>query len=142
MVSTMTSTDVLATHPRHTVDLHLQARGSSGDHDAWGDARVLGPGPVADLLPGEVLIVDELTTDLLGFLPICAAVIIGSAGPWESPIPGIIHDDFSRSGAAALLRSLDIPHAWDVPGATAAVRTGDLVRLDPATGTLWTLAVG
>ncbi len=89
----------------------------------------------------QILIVDELTTDLLGFLPICAAVIIGSAGPWESPIPGIIHHDFSRSGAAALLRSLDIPHAWHVPGATTALRTGDLVHLDPTTGALWTLAV-
>lgn len=98
--------------------------------------------PIDQLLPGEVLVVEELTTDMLGFLPLCAGVIIESAGPWESALPGILHTDFARSGAAALLRALDIPHAWNLPEASQAITTGDLVHLDPLAGTVWAVRVG
>jgi hypothetical protein len=77
--------------------------------------------------------------DLLPFLPGCVGVIVESPGPWESVLGGTLHDDFSRSGAAALLRVLGVPHAWGVEGATTHLHTGDLVQLDAEAATVWVL---
>lgn len=128
---------------RPPCEQELAALGGHGSAAIWGDARVIRRGERADrLLPGEVLVVDELTTDLLGFLPACSGVVIESSGPWESAIPGVLHDDFTRSGAAALLRSLDITHVWGLSGSVAAVSTGDLVQVDPVAPGVWVLMVG
>ena len=124
------------------LDVELSAGHSHGTHEVWGDARVLSGTTIDTLVPGEILVTDDLTPDMLSYLSICVGVIITSAGPWESAIPGILHDDFARSGAAALLRALDIPHTWNTPDASTEITTGDLVHLDPTTRTIWALPVG
>lgn len=141
----MNFTDTITAPPAtmvSTIGVEIIAGQSHGTHEVWGDARVLRGTALDALLPGEILVTDDLTPDMLGYLPICVGVIITSAGPWESAIPGILHDDFTRSGVAALLRALDIPHTWNTPDATTKITTGDLVQLDPTTRTVWALPIG
>ena len=138
----MTDTTISTPTSRPACGIDINVMCAHGDHPAWGDARVVGASDtIDDLLAGEILVVDDLRTDMLGFLPICAGVIISSSGPWESSIPGLLHHDFARSGAAALLRALDIPHAWAVEGISDQIATGDLVQLDPSSATIWSLPV-
>lgn len=136
--TTMTTTDGDAS----TLDVEIATPHRYGLHDAWGDARLVRGSGIDVVLPGEVLVIDDVTPDVLSYLPGCAGVIIGSDGPWESIVPGVVHHDFQLSGVAALLRSMQIPHAWNVPDATDRIRTGDLVHLDPVNGTVWAIPVG
>ena len=139
---TITAPIAAASSTDTTLDVELTAGHSHGTHEAWGDARVFRGTTIDAILPGEILVTDDLTPDMLSYLPVCVGVIITSSGPFESATPGILHDDFTRSGAAALLRAFDIPHTWNTPDATAKITTGDLVHLDPATRTIWALPVG
>jgi phosphohistidine swiveling domain-containing protein len=135
---TITNLTTSSTHPQR--DLELPADGAYGPHPVWGDALVwTREVPRLTLPPGSVLVVDDLVPDLLPFLPGCVGVIVESPGPWESVLGGTLHDDFSRSGAAALLRVLGVPHAWGVEGATTHLHTGDLVQLDAEAATVWVL---
>jgi pyruvate,water dikinase len=82
-----------------------------------GKARVLyGAGEMADLLPGEILVVR--TTDV-GWTPLflMAAGVVTELGG-------------ALSHAAVVARELGVPAVVNVDGATRAFRTGDELRLD------------
>jgi hypothetical protein len=113
-----------------------------GSHSCWGDARVLLTGEtLSGPSTAEILVVDDLTVDHLPFLPLFLGVVIASNGPWEGATPGTLVDDFRLSALGVLLRRMDIPHAWNISLATAAVRTGDLINLDPQAHTFWCLSL-
>lgn len=86
-----------------------------------GRARVLASADaIGELEPGEVLVVR--TTDV-GWTPlflIAAGVVTELGGP--------------LSHAAVVARELGVPSVVNVEGATRAIRTGDLVRVDGGTG--------
>ena len=94
---------------------------------------------VTHLVSSEVFDVDDLTADHVVFLPAHAGVVIASNGPLTGVVPEALQRNFQRTGLASLLRSLDIPHAWKVPNAAAAIATGDSADLDPGAGAVWVL---
>jgi pyruvate,water dikinase len=86
-----------------------------------GRARVLlGPEAMGDLQVGEILVVR--TTDV-GWTPLflLAAGVVTELGG-------------SLSHAAVVAREFGVPSVVNVEGATRAIRTGDLVRVDGGTG--------
>ena len=120
--------------------IELSGCATAGRHDCWGGARVLTAGEtVAEASTGEILVVDDLVVDHLPFLPAFVGVVMVTNGPWEGVIPGTLVNHFPCSALGALLRLLDIPCTWNVPLATTAMRTGDLIHLDPSACTLWCL---
>jgi pyruvate,water dikinase len=89
-----------------------------------GPARVLGPG-TADLdevRAGEVLIARTTDIGLSPLFLVSAAVVTEMGGP--------------LSHAAVVAREYGVPAVVNVAGATVAIRTGDLVRVDGDRGTV------
>lgn len=89
-----------------------------------GLARVLGPG-TADLdavRAGEVLVARTTDVGLSPLFLVAAAVVTEMGGP--------------LSHAAVVAREYGVPAVVNVAGATIAIRTGDLVRVDGDRGTV------
>jgi pyruvate,water dikinase len=83
-----------------------------------GPARVLGAkgGGASDLRPGEVLVATTTDVGLSPLFLVAAGVVTELGGP--------------LSHAALVAREFGIPAVVNVPGATTAIKTGDLVRVD------------
>jgi pyruvate,water dikinase len=83
-----------------------------------GRARVLAPGSVGldEVNPGEILVSRTTDVGLSPLFLVAAAVVTEMGGP--------------LSHAAVVAREYGIPAVVNVPGATLAIRTGDLVRVD------------
>lgn len=89
-----------------------------------GRARVLAPG-IADLdavRPGEVLVARTTDIGLSPLFLVSAAVVTEMGGP--------------LSHAAVVAREYGVPAVVNVAGATIAIRTGDLIRVDGDRGTV------
>ncbi len=86
-----------------------------------GNARVLlSSSQLSELLPGEILVVH--TTDV-GWTPlflVAAGVVTELGGP--------------LSHAAVVAREFGVPSVVNVGGATRAIRTGDVLRVDGERG--------
>jgi pyruvate,water dikinase len=83
-----------------------------------GRARVLAPGAVGldEVNPGEILVSRTTDVGLSPLFLVAAAVVTELGGP--------------LSHAAVVAREYGIPAVVNVPGATTAIRTGDLLRVD------------
>lgn len=118
----------------------IQGIGGFGCHASFGEVvRIRRREPVRRLLHGAVVVVDDLTPDLIGFLSGAAAVVVASDGPWEAALPGLLLDDLRRSGVGVLLAALDIPVVWGVGGGVAQLTDYDLAEVDPHAATVWSL---
>jgi rifampicin phosphotransferase len=89
-----------------------------------GPARVLSPGSLnLDAVnPGEVLVARTTDIGLSPLFLVAAAVVTEMGGP--------------LSHAAVVAREYGVPAVVNVAGATVAIRTGDLVRVDGDRGTV------
>jgi len=89
-----------------------------------GPARVLAPGSVNlnAVNPGEVLVARTTDIGLSPLFLVAAAVVTELGGP--------------LSHAAVVAREYGVPAVVNVAGATIAIRTGDLVRVDGDRGTV------
>jgi rifampicin phosphotransferase len=89
-----------------------------------GPARVLAPGSVNlhAVNPGEVLVARTTDIGLSPLFLVAAAVVTEMGGP--------------LSHAAVVAREYGVPAVVNVAGATIAIRTGDLVRVDGDRGTV------
>ncbi len=88
-----------------------------------GRARVLhGEAEMAQLAPGEVLVVHTTDVGWTPLFPLAAAVVTELGGP--------------LSHAAIVARELGVPTVVNVPGITRAVRTGERLRVDGDRGTV------
>ncbi len=103
-----------------TVLRGLAASGGSVE----GPARVLGPGGAGadQLVPGEVLVAPTTDVGLAPLFLVAAGVVTELGGP--------------LSHAALVAREYGVPAVVNVPGATAAIRTGDRIRVDGDRGTV------
>jgi pyruvate,water dikinase len=83
-----------------------------------GPARVLEPGAVGldTVKAGEILVSRTTDVGLSPLFLVAAAVVTELGGP--------------LSHAAVVAREYGIPAVVNVPGATIALRTGDMVRVD------------
>jgi pyruvate,water dikinase len=83
-----------------------------------GPARVLAPGAVGldEVNPGEILVSRTTDVGLSPLFLVAAAVVTELGGP--------------LSHAAVVAREYGIPAVVNVPGATSAIRTGDILRVD------------
>ena len=77
---------------------------------------------MGELEPGEVLVVRSTDVGWTPLFPIALAVVTELGGP--------------LSHAAIVARELGVPTVVNVAGATRALRTGDLVRVDGERGTV------
>jgi pyruvate,water dikinase len=88
-----------------------------------GRARVLhGEAEMAQLQPGEILVVHTTDVGWTPLFPLAAAVVTELGGP--------------LSHAAIVARELGVPTVVNVPGITRAVRTGERLRIDGDRGTV------
>jgi phosphohistidine swiveling domain-containing protein len=88
-----------------------------------GRARVLhGEAEMAQLAPGEILVVHTTDVGWTPLFPLAAAVVTELGGP--------------LSHAAIVARELGVPTVVNVPGITRAVRTGEWLRVDGDRGTV------
>jgi rifampicin phosphotransferase len=109
-----------AREPR-AADAALVGTGVSGGVGR-GRARVVGPGMVPDLEPGEVLVATVLDAAL--------GPLLASAAGAVAEIGGLL------SHGAVVARELGVPCVVDVHGATERIRTGDTILVDGSTGTV------
>jgi pyruvate,water dikinase len=82
-----------------------------------GAARVLdGASPSGDIRPGEILVARTTDVGLSPLFLVAAGVVTELGGP--------------LSHAALVAREYGVPAVVNVPGATTAIKTGDIVRVD------------